>query len=234
MQLVVSDFQDQLVRGLSHRMNNILSLFHGYLGLLMEDAKLDTIAKEGLKKIREGARAATDLMERTNAVSRPACSIEREVSIAALLRQLAPSFAGLHDPKIRLAVECPEDLPRISADPSRLRLVLTELVRNACEAARAKVTLRVSTVTGDDAAEQGLKIEVTDDGNGIRASDAKRIYQPFFSTKKKPVCAGLGLAVALGCAQQFGGSLTHRSRKGQTTFEMILPARTAQMLGAVA
>lgn len=234
MQLVVSDFQDQLVRGLSHRMNNILSLFHGYLGLLMEDAKLDTIAKEGLKKIREGARAATDLMERTNAVSRPACSVEREVSIAGLLRQLAPSFDGLHGPKIRLSVECPEDMPRISADPSRLRLVLTELVRNACEAARAKVALRVSTAADGDTAEQGLRIEVTDDGNGIRASDAKRIYQPFFSTKKKPVCAGLGLAVALGCAQQFGGSLTHRSRKGETTFELFLPIRTHQPLGAVA
>ena len=234
MQPAVSDFQDQLVRGLSHRMNNILSLFHGYLGLLMEDAKLDTIAKEGLKKIREGARAATDLMERTNAVSRPTCSVEREVSIAGLLRQLAPSFAGLHGPEIRLSVECHEDLPRIIADPSRLRLVLTELVRNACEAARAKVALRVSATADGDAADQGLKIEVTDDGNGIRASDAKRIYQPFFSTKKKPVCAGLGLSVALGCAQQFGGSLSHRSRKGETTFDLFLPIRTRQPLGAVA
>jgi hypothetical protein len=35
MQIALSDFQDQLMRGLSHRMNNILSLFHGYLGLLM-------------------------------------------------------------------------------------------------------------------------------------------------------------------------------------------------------
>lgn len=238
MQTVVSDFQDQLVRGLSHRMNNILSLFHGYLGLLMEDAKLDTIAKEGLKKIREGARAATDLMERTNAVSRPACSIEREVKIAALFRQLGPSFAGLHGPEIQLSMECSEDLPPIIADPSRLRLVLTELVRNACEAARAKVAIRVSAVAigeqAGNAAEQALKIEVTDDGNGIRVSDAKRIYQPFFSTKKKPVCAGLGLSVALGCAQQCGGSLSHRSRKGETTFELFLPIHTRQPLGAVA
>ena len=215
-------------------MNNILSLFHGYLGLLMEDAKLDTIAKEGLKKIREGARAATDLMERTNAVSRPACSVEREVRITELFRQLAPSFAGVHGPEIQLSLDCPEDLPGIIADPSRLRLVLTELVRNACEAARTKVAIRVSAIAPRKTADQGLKIEVTDDGNGIRASDAKRIYEPFFSTKKKPVCAGLGLSVALGCAQQFGGRLSHRSRKGETTFELFLPIRARQPLGAVA
>ena len=43
MQLVFSEFQDQLVRGLAHRMNNILSLFHGYLGLLMDDQKLNPV-----------------------------------------------------------------------------------------------------------------------------------------------------------------------------------------------
>ena len=46
MQLVFSEFQDQLVRGLAHRMNNILSLFHGYLGLLMDEQKLDPVMKD--------------------------------------------------------------------------------------------------------------------------------------------------------------------------------------------
>ncbi len=40
MQIIQSEFQDQLVRGLSHRMNNILTLFHGYLGLLLESEHL--------------------------------------------------------------------------------------------------------------------------------------------------------------------------------------------------
>lgn len=226
-------------------MNNILSLFHGYLGLLMEDVKLNPVTKEGLKKIREGARAATDLMERTNAVSRPIGSVQREVNVADLFRQLAPTFAGLHGPKVRIAVECPEDLPRVTLDPSRLRLVLTELVRNACEAAHTKATIRVSLISDGEmpvfapsstpeARDQELKIEVIDDGAGIRPSDAKRIYEPFFSTKKKPLCAGLGLPVALGCAQQFGGNLTHRSRKGETTFELLLPVHAPRQLGAVA
>ena len=41
MQIEHSEFQDQLVRGLAHRMNNILTLFHGYLGLLLDNKKLD-------------------------------------------------------------------------------------------------------------------------------------------------------------------------------------------------
>src|SRR6478752_4020024 len=62
MQIEHSEFQDQLVRGLAHRMNNILTLFHGYLGLLMDNQKLDKETREGLAKIKEGARAASEIV----------------------------------------------------------------------------------------------------------------------------------------------------------------------------
>ena len=245
MQLILSDFQDQLVRGLTHRMNNILSVFHGYLGLLIDDRKLDSITRAGLNKIREGARDATDLIERVNAVSRPAGSVPREIDLAGFFRQMAPTFDGLRAGKVCIAVECPEDLPRIFGDFSRLRLAITELVRNACEAANSCVRIRVSSgaepeqaelfaARGTDATEKWVKISVTDDGRGISASEAGRIYEPFYSTKKATGNAGLGLPVALGCAQQFCGSLQHRSRKGETTFEMVIPSKVSAALSAVA
>ena len=245
MRLVLSNFQDQLVRGLSHRMNNILSLFHGYLGLLMEDAKLNAVTREGLRKIRKGAREAAELIERTNAISRPASDLRREVNLAAFLRQVAPSFDALHGPKVQIAIECPEDLPRVPVEPSRMKLALIELVRNACEADASKVTIRATAIEDSVQAElfpgtfppahgQWVKIEVTGNGTVIPISDANRIYEPFYSTKKTRRCPGLGLAVALGCAQQSGGNLCHRSNEGETTFEMLLPACAQQPLSAVA
>jgi len=245
MQLVFSEFQDQLVRGLAHRMNNILSLFHGYLGLLMDEQKLNPVMKEGLTRIREGAREATELMERITAISRPASSTIREMDPADFFRQLSPALDRLRGAQIQLTVDCPAGLPAMCADPSRMKLAIVELVRNACEAAASKVHIRVS---GESAAVQSelfpgdggksgadwLKIEITDDGKGIDAAGATRIYEPFYSTKKAPHATGLGLAVALGCAQQFGGTLQHRSRKGATTFELSLPARMPQNLSAVA
>jgi len=245
MQIVQSDFQDQLVRGLSHRMNNILSLFHGYLGLLMDDRKLDPIAREGLNRIREGARAATDLMVRTNAISRPTSNARRELNPADFFRQLAPILDTLRGRKVQIEVECPENLPRLWLNHSRLQLAIIELVRNACDAAVSTIRIRV-TESGDSLqselfqgslagqSAQSVTIAITDDGAGIPASDASRIYEPFYSTRKKQQCLGLGLPVALGCAQQFGGSLSHRSRKGETTFEMILPSRLPDELSAVA
>ena len=245
MQLVFSEFQDQLVRGLAHRMNNILSLFHGYLGLLMDEEKLDPVMKQGLTRIRAGALEATDLMERINAISRPASCTQREMDPADFFRQIAPTLDRLRTPKVQITVECPAGLPSMCVDASRMKLAIVELVRNACEASAAKVVIRVSAECSADQPElfpgstaardaEWLKIAVIDDGAGIRTSGAARIYEPFYSTKKTAHATGLGLAVALGCAQQFGGTLQHRSNRGGTTFEMSLPARAPQRLSAVA
>lgn len=226
-------------------MNNILSLFHGYLGLLMDEQKLDPVLREGLARIREGASEATDLIERINAISRPPSCKPRETDPAEFFRQLVPAIERMTTPGIEIAVDCPPGLPHVWVDPSRLKLAILELLRNACEAAKACVTIRVTA--SDDSAQpelfptveepqagQLLKIEVIDDGSGIQRADAGRIFEPFYSTKKKTQATGLGLAVALGCAQQFGGTVGHRGRRGETIFELSLPARMPQRLGVAA
>jgi two-component system, cell cycle sensor histidine kinase and response regulator CckA len=238
MQIALSDFQDQLMRGLSHRMNNILSLFHGYLGLLMDDKKLDSVTKEGLSKIKDGAKAASDLMERTNALVRPTAAVWRDVNLSDLLRQMRPTFESYCGARVRIAIECADDLPLVWADASRVRMAMVELVRNACEAAKSEVMIRVSASTNrvqgelfENSAtspEHWLTIAISDDGAGIPAEQAERIYQPFYSTKKRQNAAGLGLTVAIGCAQQLSGSVRHRSHPGETTFELCLPSRIAQ------
>ena len=81
MQIEHSEFQDQLVRGLAHRMNNILTLFHGYLGLLLDNKQLDPATVEGLNRIKEGAKAASELMDRTHSLVRPSAVVWREINL---------------------------------------------------------------------------------------------------------------------------------------------------------
>ena len=94
MQIQQSEFQDQLVRGIAHRMNNILTLFHGYVGLLLDNQKLDQQTMEGLAKIKEGATAASELMDRTHSLARPSTLVWREVKIADFLRI---RYGGVND-----------------------------------------------------------------------------------------------------------------------------------------
>src|SRR5438067_12527036 len=92
MHIEQSEFHDQLVRGLTHKMNNILSLFHGYLGLLIEGKKLDRETREGLDAIREGAHVASELMDRTRAFATPSSTVWRQIEIGDFMRMLMPSL----------------------------------------------------------------------------------------------------------------------------------------------
>ncbi|MEI9897063.1 MAG: ATP-binding protein [Chthoniobacter sp.] len=233
MQIEHSEFQDQLVRGLAHRMNNILTLFHGYLGLLMENQKLDRDTREGLAKIKEGARAASELMDRTHSLVRPPAVVWREIKLHDFIHMLRPSFLALCGPRTKLTVECPDDLPAIWGDATRVKSAIFEVVRNAIEAtfAGGNVDIVLSSAhkppgTPAKQALQWISIAVTDEGPGIPAEMRERIFQPFFSTKKKSNATGLGLTVATGFIQQMGGILRFESEPGKTTFQMLLPSRS--------
>ena len=236
MQIEHSEFQDQLVRGLAHRMNNILTLFHGYLGLLLENQTLDKETRDGLAKIKAGARAATDLMDRTHSLVRPPSVVWREIKLHDFIRMLKPSLDALCGPDTTLTLECPDVVPAIWGDASRVKSAIFEVARNAVEATfgGGDVHIAVSVATkppGTPASQpiQWVSISVTDAGPGIPPEIGERIYQPFFSTKKKQNATGLGLTAAAGYVQQMGGVLRFESRPGKTTFQILLPSRSGQV-----
>lgn len=232
MQIQYSEYQDQLVRGLAHRMNNILTLFHGYLGLLMESNKLEPREREGLRRITSGARAATELIDRTHALVRPASANAREIDLGVLLHLLRPSFEARLGPKTTLILDVPETLPIVCADTARMKTAIVELVRNAIEATLAggKVAVSCRQISAPEklAGKKGapwIAVSVQDDGPGIPERIAGSLFQPFVTTKKQQDSAGLGLTLALTFAQQHGGDIRYASRRGETGFEMQIPCR---------
>ena len=236
MQIEHSEFQDQLVRGLAHRMNNILTLFHGYLGLLLDNKQLDPATLEGLNRIKEGAKAASELMDRTHSLVRPSTVVWREINLGEFLNLLRPGLDAIRGPKTALQFDCPEDLPPVWGDMSRVKTAVTEIVRNACEATASggavQIELRADETHGSphDATQpiQWLSLRVTDDGPGIAPELVERVFAPFFTSKRKQSNAGLGLTVALGFVQQLGGVIRVTSRPGKTTFQVLLPSRATQ------
>ena len=234
MQIEHSEFQDQLVRGLAHRMNNILTLFHGYLGLLLDNKQLDKSTLDGLAKIQDGARAASDLMDRTHSLVRPSSAVWREVDLAELLHRLLPTFEELARPKATLVLRCPDEIPKVWADVGRMKTAIIEVVRNACEATSGGGTVTIDLQTdavpptpgATKKAIKWLSLTVTDDGHGISKDVLGKIFAPFFSSRKKGNASGLGLTVALGFVQQHGGTIRATSTARKTVFQILLPARS--------
>jgi two-component system cell cycle sensor histidine kinase/response regulator CckA len=238
MHIDQSDFHDQLVRGLTHKMNNILSLFHGYLGLLMDDKQLDPSTAAGLARIKEGARAATELMDRTKVLARPSSTVWREIDMTELFIRLRRDFDAMSSRGVKIEAEVPEKLPSVWADTARLKIAIVEVVRNACEASEpngvVKIEVKSESQPSTVPSSQGkaaqpiawISINVTDNGAGIPPELEEKIFQPFFSTKHKLNATGLGLTVAMGLVQQLGGVVRFESREGSTCFRLMLPSRS--------
>jgi two-component system cell cycle sensor histidine kinase/response regulator CckA len=230
--------QEQLVTGLAHRMNNILTLFHGYVGLLLDNNSLDKGTRASLAKIKDGACAATELIDRTHSLVRQSKVIMRELDLAQFLTLLRPSLQTLCAPATTLTLTTPA-LPVVRTDAGRVKAALTELVRNAADATVDGGTIRVEvgfdTAPGHtrvggreltSGAGDWISISVIDDGHGIAPEVAARMFQPFYSTRKQHQATGLGLNVAADAVQQLGGVLSHSSGAGETRFAILLPVRT--------
>ncbi len=118
------------------------------------------------------------------------------------------------------------DLPRIEAYGSELNQVWTNLIDNALYALRESTVedprLTVRTMTTDD----GVAVEIEDNGPGISEEIQGRIFDSFFTTKPPGSGTGLGLDISQNIVlHHHGGNLTVDSRPGRTVFRVELPSR---------
>ncbi len=115
-----------------------------------------------------------------------------------------------------------ENLPQVACDQSQMQQVVLNLVLNAAEAAQPKGGGHV--IVSTNAAEAGVVMKVSDDGEGIQPENLARIFDPFFTTKPEGKGVGLGLAVSFGIIQAHGGDIEVQSKVGEgTTFTITLP-----------
>jgi PAS domain S-box-containing protein len=112
--------------------------------------------------------------------------------------------------------------------PAELKQVFMNLISNAIHAMPNGGRLRIGVSCAHERNEKysDVRVCITDNGTGIRAEDAKHLFEPFFSTKSTKG-TGLGLWISRGIVQKHDGKLRFRSifqsSRTATCFEMILP-----------
>lgn len=119
---------------------------------------------------------------------------------------------------ITLRTACSATLPLVVVDPSQIRQVLWNLLRNAAEAMPRGGTIDVTAAPVSDA--PAVTIAVTDDGPGVE--DDANVFVPFYTTR--PQGTGLGLAIVERIVRDHGGhvSVTNVSGRG-ACFRLQLP-----------
>ncbi len=138
-----------------------------------------------------------------------------------LLRQVAALY-GPNYPEIRWDVRLPEEPVSALWDDDLVKAALINYVDNAVAAVEGKGAIQLSLSVEGEA----LRYDVADDGVGVPDVDRERLFEPYFSTKRKGT--GLGLAIARRIAQDHGGEARYEALASGSRFSLVLPRRAGK------
>ena len=183
-------------------------------------ARREELSVTVIREARRASRLADDLL--TMARIDSGLELHRApVDLRGLADGVA-DVARLANPDASLEVI--GDTAVVSADPDRVTQVLTNLVDNALHATHRRGHVVLSVVPGPD----GAVVEVTDDGPGVPAADAERVFERLvrLDAARSGGGSGLGLSIARGIAEAHGGSLRLEPSTRGARFRLSLPAAT--------
>jgi two-component system sensor histidine kinase KdpD len=106
-----------------------------------------------------------------------------------------------------------DELPLIEVEPAYFRQILTNLLSNADKYSPEGTTVAVETSIGDG----GVRIEVTDSGDGVAPTEVDKIFDSFFRSEKTSAKApgqGLGLTVCKKLVEAQDGTIWARNNPG--------------------
>jgi PAS domain S-box-containing protein len=211
----------QMAAGVAHEIRNPLGGIKMAMAVLAKHEG-DALSGEMIEAMRSGAGEIESIVSHLLDYTRETRLDRQPYDLERIMRQVVQSIAA--DALSRgVTVSC-EAFPnaiRALVDGQKLRQVLTNVVRNAVEAAErgpaGRVDVRCSGGPGS------VLFEVVDNGVGMTRTERARMFLPFFTTK--PTGTGLGLAIVKKIVDLHGGEIRVASTPGRgTRVEIVLPA----------
>jgi len=169
--------------------------------------------------------------EFSNFARLPAADL-RPGDLNEVVREAVASYQG--SAGIHFVTKLAEGLPKVELDRDQMRRVLTNLIDNAIAALHERAvgvegdaeigTIELRSV--HDSPLQTVRLEVADDGPGIKPAARRRLFEPYYSTKEGGT--GLGLAIVSRIVADHRGYIrVHENRPRGTRFIVELPERGA-------
>lgn len=222
---------------MSHELRTPINAVLGYSTLLLENiyGPLNEKQAEGITRTHKAAKHLLELVNDVLDLSKiEAGKIElrlQPVNFPHLIDDLFVTVRPLADQYgSPLTLEHEGEPLTIVSDPRRLRQILLNLLSNAIKFGRGK-PIAVRSRRGP---EEGVILEVSDEGEGIAAADLEKIFDEFVQLGKTQLTegTGLGLPISRRLAEMLNGRLDVQSEVGVgSTFQLTLPA-SAEIPGA--
>ncbi|MBI2069638.1 MAG: hypothetical protein HYT79_03470 [Elusimicrobia bacterium] len=227
----------QLVSGVVHEINNPIGIMVSRLELMSDEAKNFGAPDGHLKDIEVVRKQAS----RIGAIAQNLLSFAKKTGAQYAdldLNQVVAATISLIDHEFKkkeIVLDCrlAPSLPAINGNFNQLQQVLLNLLSNARDALgngngskpHARPAIRIATWKMPE--ENFVRLSVIDNGPGIKPESARRVFDPFYTTK--PEGTGLGLSVSYGIIHEHGGNIVvannGEKRACGTCFMVTLPVR---------
>jgi PAS domain S-box-containing protein len=217
----------RLSASIAHEINNPLEAVTNLLYLIGQSPDLSDSARDFTRMAQQELARVSQIATQTLRFYRQSTA-RSEVKISDLLDSVLKLYQGrLTSAGVEVQRDYRTSQPFLCFE-GELRQVFTNLIGNALDASRngGKIILRSSTSTDWSTGRKGVRITVADSGHGMSRDVARRIFEPFFSTKGM-TGTGLGLWVSLEIIQKHNGRIKVRSNSSAarhgTVFTIFIP-----------
>jgi len=226
-----------LAGGIAHDFNNILAAIFGYAELVQLQLPKESELWAMQEQIITASHRAKKLVQQILAVSRKEEQELEAMQLNSIIEEVSKLLRSSLPSTIEIKESIAPQAGTVLANPTKIHQVLMNLCTNAYHAMQETggvLSLELQKVYLNENSNKfaGLEIPagayvrltVSDTGHGMDAKTRNRIFDPYFTTKKKEEGTGLGLAVVHGIVKNSGGHITVHSKptKG-TSFIIYLP-----------
>lgn len=231
----VEKAQMEFVSTVSHELRTPLTSIRGFSETLLRswDKLTSDVKRKYITIIKEQSERLTRLVEDLLAVSRLESHkyklTLRAVDAVSLVKKVCESLSAKASNR-KLVIKSEEDLPNVQADPDRLEQILTNLIDNAIKYSPegTEITINLSSFSPVGSIKDKIKIEVIDQGIGIKENDLSKIFTKFGRVDnpmtRQAQGTGLGLFITKSLVLALKGEIFVNSGDSGTTFTVIMPA----------
>jgi PAS domain S-box-containing protein len=226
-----------LASGIAHDFNNILSAILGYTELAQLKLPPDSEVGNDLAEVFRAVNRAKYLVKQILTFSRQAEHERRPLQIHLIVKEALKLLRASIPTTIEIQTKIDAQCGTVLADPTQIHQVLMNLCTNAYQAMRetggvlAIELSRVEILQEDDkvaalhlAPGSYVQLQVSDTGCGMDRALQERIFEPYFTTRKKGEGTGMGLALVHGIVKDHDGHITVYSESGKgSIFHVYLP-----------
>lgn len=231
------NMMSELIASLSHEINQplgaILSNLGGVARLLTQGNTEPAMALEAVNNAIEDTKRTAEIVRRIRSMFTKHEEHKTAVGIGAVVNEVVKLTAGeAAVRKISVQIQVSPSVQRVLGDTIHLQQCVLNLLMNAFDAiTEARSEPRAVTIKVAPEKTGWVGISVCDSGAGIDPAVAKRLFEPFVTTKSEGM--GLGLLVTRSIVDSHGGRIwsTPNPDRG-TTFTFTLPVAERKRVSA--